>query len=695
MVCVQSGNTVMQYSDSQYRNLESILEKTVVSLDDKINELSLIRTVSEKLLQTSDIEKACRLLLKIVQTTSNCDNCSLMLLVNEQLTLRAAAGNSDSTLQGPFHASQFPIGMGIAGTAASEKTLIRIDDTNQDSRFLIDSDQTTPVRSLMCIPLIKYGHCIGVLNISAADPNAFTSEHERMLVIIAGQAAVILANFELQNNFAELQKVQEALHASEERYALAEKVSQIGSWDWNILTGEIVWSQTIEPMFGFARGQFGGTYDDFLVCLHPDDTTYVQESIKACVENDEFYDIEHRIICPDKSIRWLSETGNVIRDDTGRAVRMLGIVQDITYNKEIRKHVQQLATAVEQATDTIIITDANGDILFVNPAFEMVTGYDKTEVIGHNTRFLKSDAHSARFYKRLWDTINSGKVWRGDIVNTIKSGHLIEVEMTIAPVLDEHNTIINYIAIQRDITERKRLENEVAQLRRDQELFLRHELQNKIATVSGYTQLLTNHAMAQLDDKSQKYLSIVSDTLTTTITLIDRIKLLHDFEIGTAVLNTKPHSLPALVTTCMGDMHVTADEHDTVLQLDNQNQQSFTMLMDKTLLAGVFHNLLKNAIEHVSQEKDPTTRIVTVGINHSQDVCHVAVNNGGPTVPPGKLAVFFDKFNTGNEKQDGMGLGTTYAYLVTKAHGGQIKVTSNETDGTTVTVTFPVQSSAE
>jgi len=134
----------------------------------------------------------------------------------------------------------------------------------------------------------------------------------------------------------------EALRRSEQRYALAQRAANIGSWDWDITTGDLHWSDRIEPLFGFAPGRFGATYDAFLECVHPDDRRDVIDSVNASIERDDYYAIEHRIVWPDGTVRWVSETGDVIRDERGKAIRMLGIVQDITDRKQTEIH-QQLA----------------------------------------------------------------------------------------------------------------------------------------------------------------------------------------------------------------------------------------------------------------------------------------------------------------------------------------------------------------
>ncbi len=144
-------------------------------------------------------------------------------------------------------------------------------------------------------------------------------------------------------------RAEAALKRSEERYALAQRAANIGSWDWDIRTGALYWSERIEPMFGFGRGEFGASYDAFLECVHPQDRQYVIESINVCVKYGKEYAIEHRIIRPDGTIRWVLETGDVIRDVTEKAIRMLGVVQDITERKRLEEVLQVSHRFVEIA----------------------------------------------------------------------------------------------------------------------------------------------------------------------------------------------------------------------------------------------------------------------------------------------------------------------------------------------------------
>lgn len=124
----------------------------------------------------------------------------------------------------------------------------------------------------------------------------------------------------------------------------------------------------------------------------------------------------------------------------------------------------RLMTAIEQAAEAVIITDPEGRIEYVNPAFTGVTGYTREEALGENPRLLKSGRHEPPFYQELWETIRTGKAWRGEVINRRKDGSLYPEEMSITPVRDARGTISHFIAIKQDVTEKKRAEAELREL---------------------------------------------------------------------------------------------------------------------------------------------------------------------------------------------------------------------------------------
>jgi PAS domain S-box-containing protein len=162
-----------------------------------------------------------------------------------------------------------------------------------------------------------------------------------------------------------------------------------------------------------------------------------------------------------------AEAGEMEFDENGNIAMLSGIVQDITERKKVEIKLRQLSTAVQQSPATIVITDTQGIIEYVNPKFTETTGYTFEEAIGKNPRILKSGVTPQSEYEKMWETILSGKEWRGEFCNVKKNGETYWEFASISPITNESGIITNFIAVKEDITQRKKSQIEL-EVSRDQ-----------------------------------------------------------------------------------------------------------------------------------------------------------------------------------------------------------------------------------
>ncbi|MBC8342727.1 MAG: PAS domain S-box protein, partial [Bacteroidetes bacterium] len=214
-------------------------------------------------------------------------------------------------------------------------------------------------------------------------------------------------------------------------------------------------SPSIKNILGHSRGyMLGKNVNDFYVDKNRRKQLLLEILQKKTVENFELAAIHkngNHVIC--------LTSIHLLRDDHNKPLKLVGSLRDITQRRSIESENTKLLSAIEQSPVSVVITDVDGIIQYVNPKFTDITGYSRKEVIGQNPRFLKSGTHSDSLYKELWDTILSGKVWKGDLYNKRRDNSYFWESETIAPVKDLKGEITHFIAVKEDITSLKNIQN--------------------------------------------------------------------------------------------------------------------------------------------------------------------------------------------------------------------------------------------
>jgi|GEM_PF-674696 len=262
---------------------------------------------------------------------------------------------------------------------------------------------------------------------------------------------------ELGAHATALEIIQARLRENQERMTLAFDAAKVGFWDWNIVTGEQVWSANTKKQLGLPE-DCPTTFDVLMNAIHSDDRGVMQAAIKAAISDPGDYEVEYRTVWPDGSLHWRLARGRSYRDVTGKPVRMIGVNLDTDERKAGERRLELQGAALQAAANSIVITDAKGIILWANQAFSQLTGYSTDEVQGKNVELLKSGKQDDAFYRNLWQRITAGEIWRGELVNRRKDGGLYTEEMTITPVRSKTGEISHFVAIKQDVTERKQVE---------------------------------------------------------------------------------------------------------------------------------------------------------------------------------------------------------------------------------------------
>lgn len=275
-----------------------------------------------------------------------------------------------------------------------------------------------------------------------------------LLIVVAGSVALYLIS-------RSRDRAQESVAKSAKSLEEAQKIAKMGNWDWDMATGGLKWSDEIYRIFGVDKESFGATYEAFMGFVHPEDRSLVTSAVENALKKNTKYSIEHRIVRPDGALRIVHEWAEVFYDHTGKAVRMIGAVQDITERKAAEDQLALARKIFENAIEGVIVTDPAGVIQFVNPAVTAITGYAADELIGLTPRVLRSQRQDKEFYKGLWRSLLTQGGWSGEIWNRRKSGEAYPEWLNIRAIKDANGKTIRYVSIFHDITQIKKSEETI------------------------------------------------------------------------------------------------------------------------------------------------------------------------------------------------------------------------------------------
>lgn len=388
--------------------------------------------------------------------------------------------------------------------------------------------------------------------------------------------------------------------------------------------------------------------------------------------------------------------------EIGGKVFLHSIIHDVTEKKKAEEQLRLLSRSVEQSPVAIEITDINGRIKYVNPAFEATTGFKLEEIKEKNPRILKSGYQGETFYKDLWETILAGKEWTGEIRNRKKNGKLYWEEAVISPIFNENGDIVNFVAIKEDITERKKMvEDLVAAKEKAEEsdrlkssflANMSHEIRTPMSGILGFAGLLKEPGIS--GETQQRYISIIQDSgnrmLDTLNDLIDIAKI----ETGQVKVHLAQIDLNEQIENLYNFFSpMAASKGIELIFKDRVPSDASVLITDRAKLDSIFTNLIKNAIKFTDEGK------IEIGCELKDGYLEFYISDTGIGVPVEKWAAIFNRFEHADIEHakifQGSGLGLAISKAYVEMLGGKIWLHSREGEGSVFYFTIPATGSAE
>lgn len=373
-------------------------------------------------------------------------------------------------------------------------------------------------------------------------------------------------------------------------------------------------------------------------------------------------------------------------------------VVDISKRKQAEQKRELLQSAIEQAAETIVITDKQGSIQYVNPAFELITGYPRTEAIGQNPRILKSGEHDNAFYRAMWDELTGGNSWSGRLINKKKDGTFYTEEATISPVHDAAGEIVNFVAVKRDISQEIALET---QLRLVQKLEvvgtlasgIAHDFNNILAPIIGYTQLMQEEKGRPEQDYDR--LSVIMSSARRAKELVEQIL---NFS-RQAEDNLQPLSLKNQV-----------EETVMLLRTSTPATIDFSLdLQDLQVLASTshVHQVVLNLYNNAAYAMRKTGGTLTIRLEQTEletgnlsllspgSYALLSIHDSGPGIAPEVLPHIFEPYFTTKDVGEGSGIGLATVQRIVVSLGGNISAESAPNQGCTFFILLPITQSGK
>lgn len=371
----------------------------------------------------------------------------------------------------------------------------------------------------------------------------------------------------------------------------------------------------------------------------------------------------------------------------------LAVVRDISQEKQKEIDLLRFSNVAHYTLNPLEITDVDGRIIYVNPAFERASGYSKEEMIGKNPNVFGSGKHPKSFWENMWKTIKSGNVWVGEVENKRRDGESYLTYLLISPVADRSGKIVGYFGVHRDITEQRRLEHQLFQAQKMESIGtlaagIAHEVGNPLTSISSLVQVVQRTTQ---DDFTKEKLELIKHQVTRISKII---RDLVDF--------SRPSSYEVQVT----DVNRCIRQAIDIVRVGKKSKSiHFDVALDPAIpsihlvpdqVEQVLINILINAVDAVFdvQQHRPERRDgrITVSSRVEGENLQITIEDNGQGMSDEQVEKIFEPFFTTKGVGEGTGLGLWVSYGIVKSFHGQIRVESQGGEGSSFIILLPIHS---
>ncbi|MBM6500483.1 PAS domain S-box protein [Flavobacterium macrobrachii] len=560
------------------------------------------------------------------------------------------------------------------------------------------------------ITLIYFVILIAVVFLTQKIFTTYSLTNETNLIFTNKEIVIILLSIVLFRYFLyanekhnksvlnKLKKSNQDIIESKERYDIVAKATSDTIWDWKIDDDAFIWNKGIQGVFGYKKEDVGKNSNWWFERIHPEDSLKMSVRLYSFLDykTDKWQD-EYRFQCADGSYKYVIDKGFLVKDDKGKIIRMIGAIQDVTKQKEEEQRLRLLETVITKSNDAVMICgiklneNSLPSIVFVNSAFEDMTGYKTSEAIGMPLDIIFGAKSDSKQIDLLKQKIKEYQICDIETVCYKKDNTLFWINFTMIPVTNKDGEHSHWISVQRDVTELKEKEKEREQLIRELtknnndlkqfSYITSHNLRAPLSNLTGLLNLIDDIPIENPDLKELiDGFSTSTHLLNETINDLVKVIIIKD----NPAIEKERILIKDIFENVFNQLNFLINLHKPILKIELSEE--YISNINKSYLESIFLNLMTNSIKYRSATNQLKITITSKVINEE---LVISFKDNGIGIDMGRNKdKIFGLYQRFHNHPDSKGLGLYLVKSQVESMGGNISVESKLGKGTTFTLNF-------